>query len=134
MYLQHVDDPSHVPRTQPEDSLHPLARQSQALLPADLFDTGLGMLECNLFELEAGASVLKGRDDLGDVVRDEAETGIGMILLNDCIRRVLLRRSANWAVLVIMSASSKMISFRLRLRLLILARTTLTGPVCLKTS
>ena len=92
-----------------------------------------GIFKCNLLEFESCASGLQGRNDFRNIVRNKAKSSICMVLLNNYIERKLLLLKANWAVFVIMSASSKIINFSFRL-LLFWLFCTLSVLLCLRTS
>ena len=63
--------------------MDPIRSQLKTLPTADTLNSGSGFFQGNLLKLEAGASRLQGRDDLGHVVGDEAEADVAVIFLDD---------------------------------------------------
>ena len=94
-YLKHVDHSPHIASTKLKDGLSAIRSELESLLAANVFDSDLCIREWDLLKFEAGASRLKRRDDLGHIVRDEAEPGVRMILFNDFIGSFLLLLRAN---------------------------------------
>lgn len=103
----------------------------QGFCPRDGLDSSFSSIQWNLFEFESSASGLKCRDNLRYIVRNEAKPCICMIFFDNYIDKFLLLLRANWATLVIISASSRIINFMFRLLYLILF--TLKVLLCLRT-
>ena len=82
-YLKHVDDPSHVPCAEPKHGFDSIRSQLKSLTTTNALNPGPGLPQGDLLKFEASASRLQGRNDLGDVVGDEAEADITMILLDN---------------------------------------------------
>lgn len=70
LYLQHIDDPSHIPSTQLEDSLNSISSDPQAFLSTDLLNSDLGIIKGHLLKLKPGAPGLESRYNLGNIIGD----------------------------------------------------------------
>jgi hypothetical protein len=81
--LKHVNDSSHISGTEPKNCLNARISNLQAFLLADCLDSSFSGIYRDLFEFEASASGLKGWDDFGYVVGNEAESCIGVVFFDD---------------------------------------------------
>ena len=83
--MKHIHHSPHISPAQPKHSLYPIFGHPQPLSLANHLYSGFGGLKRDLSELKSGASGLKGRDDLRDIVGDETEPGVVVIFLNNYI-------------------------------------------------
>lgn len=81
--MKHVDHSSHISGAELENCLNARISNLQAFLLADCLDSSFSGIYRDLFEFEACASGLKGGDDLGYVVGNEAESCVGVIFFDD---------------------------------------------------
>lgn len=111
--LQKIDNTTHISLTQFKHSLNCWVIDQNILLLTNVFYSLCCRFERNLFEFESRTSRLQSWDNFRDVVGDETETSILSILLNDYIITLVLLLKANWEADVIISASSRIINFKL---------------------
>ena len=104
---------------------------TQRFCPCNRLYSRFSCFKRDLFKFESCASGLKSRNDFGYIIRNEAKSSICMVFLDNYIGKNILLLRANWATLVIISASSRIINFMFRLLRLILF--TLKVLLCLKT-